>query len=435
MSMALAQPDLISLAAGFVDTESLPVEAVREAMDAMLSDPAEASAALQYGSTPGYPPLREALLDRLRADDGNPPNEADLSIDQVLVGAGSNQLLHLVVETLFDPQDIVLCAAPSYFVFLGMLANLDLRSIGIATDEEGMIPEALDEELVRRETAGDLPRVKAIYVCSYFDNPRSTTLSAERRRRIVEIAQRWSKKTKIYIIEDAAYRQLRYSGPDVPSMRAFDEAGDTVILADTFSKSFSPGVRVGWVVLPPHLIGPVADQKGNIDFGSPNLNQHLMAAVLRRGLYDPQIERFRENYRSKRDAMLEAADEHLSPIEGAGWHRPDGGLYVWLRLPEHFNTGPGDTGPGSPLVEAALDEGVLYVPGEYCFPSEGAPREKNTMRLSFGVQSCDNRRKIIKPRPLVAPSTPSPFTDERPHDRDGSLRSSTLPASVCHLLL
>ena len=391
MTQALAQPDLISLAAGFVDSDSLPVEAVREAMDALLSDPQQAKAALQYGSTPGSPQLREALLERLRADDGDPACEAELSIVQVLVGAGSNQLLHLVIETLLDPQDIVLCAAPSYFVFLGMLANLDLRSVGVATDEDGMIPEALEQELARCEAAGDLPRVKAIYVCSYFDNPSGTTLSAERRGQIVEIARRWSKKTKIYIIEDAAYRQLRYSGPDVPSMRAFDEAGDTVILADTFSKSFSPGVRVGWVVLPRHLVGPVADQKGNIDFGSPNLNQCLMATVLRRGLYDPQIGRFRENYRSKRDAMLQAVDEHLAGIEGAGWHRPAGGLYVWLRLPEEI-----DAGPSGPLVEAALAAGVLYVPGEYCYPSEGAPREKNTIRLSFGVQPCEKIRHGIE---------------------------------------
>ena len=391
MTQALAQPDLISLAAGFVDSDSLPVEAVREAMDALLSDPQQAKAALQYGSTPGSPQLRETLLERLRADDGDPACEAELSIDQVLVGAGSNQLLHLVIETLLDPQDIVLCAAPSYFVFLGMLANLDLRSVGVATDEGGMIPEALEQELARCAAAGDLPRVKAIYVCSYFDNPSGTTLSAERRGQIVEIARRWSKKTKIYIIEDAAYRQLRYSGPDVPSMRAFDEAGDTVILADTFSKSFSPGVRVGWVVLPRHLVGPVADQKGNIDFGSPNLNQCLMATVLQRGLYDPQIERFRKNYRSKRDAMLQAADEHLAGIEGARWHRPAGGLYVWLRLPEHV-----DAGPSGPLVEAALAAGVLYVPGEYCYPSEGAPREKNTIRLSFGVQPCEKIRHGIE---------------------------------------
>ncbi|MCH8047319.1 MAG: PLP-dependent aminotransferase family protein [Planctomycetes bacterium] len=391
MTQALAQPDLISLAAGFVDSDSLPVEAVREAMDVLLSDPQQAKAALQYGSTPGSPQLREALLERLRADDGDPVCEAELSIDQVLIGAGSNQLLHLVIETLLDPQDIVLCAAPSYFVFLGMLANLDLRSVGVATDEGGMIPEALEQELARCEAAGDLPRVKAIYVCSYFDNPSGTTLSALRRGQIVEIVRRWSKKTKIYIIEDAAYRQLRYSGPDVPSMRAFDEAGDTVILADTFSKSFSPGVRVGWVVLPRHLIDPVTDQKGNIDFGSPNLNQCLMATVLQRGLYDPQIERFRENYRSKRDAMLQAADEHLAGIEGARWHRPAGGLYVWLRLPEHV-----DAGPSGPLVEAALAAGVLYVPGEYCYPSEGAPREKNTMRLSFGVQSCEKIRHGIE---------------------------------------
>jgi len=385
MARALAQPELISLAAGFVDAETLPVEPTRTALEAMLCDGAAARAALQYGTTPGYPPLREALLDRLQAADGRPASERGLSLDQTIVTAGSNPLLHLVVETLLDPRDIVLVSAPSYFVFLGMLGNMDLRAVGVASDAQGVIPAALEEELARREGSGERDRVKAIYLCSYFDNPNTSTLPADRRAEIVEIAQRWSRRGKIHVLEDIAYRELRYAGDDVPSMRAFDERGDTVIVAGTFSKSFSPGLRVGWGVLPPHLVGPVCSQKGNLDFGSPNFTQHLIAKVLEMGLYDEHVQRLRAAYRAKLRAMLDAADEHLGPIDGADWQVPEGGLYVWLKLPEDV-----DTGPDGQLFDLALAEGMMYVPGQYFYPSEGVPAARNMIRLSFGVQSPEN---------------------------------------------
>jgi 2-aminoadipate transaminase len=308
----------------------------------------------------------------------------------VLLTAGSNQLLHLVGEVLFDPGDLVLCAAPSYFVYLGLVAGLGVRSVGIAIDKNGMIPEAVEEELARRDKAGELQRVKAIYVTSYFDNPSTVTLSLARRAAIVEIAKRWSRGRTIYVIDDAAYRDLRYEGDDLPSMRAFDAEGDTVIVAETFSKSFSPGVRVGWGILPPALVEPVATQKANIDFGSPNFNQHLMATVMERGLFEPHVMSLRTSYAEKLSAMLEAMDEHLGGIEGAQWRRPSGGLYVWLRVP------PGiDTGPDGPLISHAMDEGMLYVPGEYCYPAEGQPRRSDQIRLSFGVQTPENIRRGI----------------------------------------
>jgi len=391
MHLALAHPNLISLAAGFVDQETLPVEPAREAIEAVLADAAGARAALQYGTTAGYPPLREAVLARLIDADDHPATEAKLSIDQVVVTAGSNQLLHLLNEALLDAGDIVLCAAPSYFVYLGMVGNGGARTVGVAADEQGMIPDALEEELHRRERFGELNRVKAIYVTSYYDNPASATLSAERRAAIVETAKRWSRATKIYVIEDAAYRALRYEGDDLASMRSYDAEGDTVVVAETFSKSFSPGIRVGWGVLPPDLVGPILSLKGNIDFGSPNFTQHVMAEVLARGLFDRQVALLQESYLGKLAATLEAADEFLAPLDGVRWQRPTGGLYVWLRLPESI-----DTGPGGRLMQLAMDEGMLYVPGEYCYPAEGAPPRKNMIRLSFGVQSPANIRRGVE---------------------------------------
>jgi len=388
MHKALAHPELISLAAGFVDQQTLPVAATAEAVAEILGDEEAGRVALQYGTTAGYGPLRELLLQRFLAADGVTAAETGLTVDRLLVTAGSNQLLHLVADTLLDPGDIVLCDAPSYFVFLGILQNLGARAVGVTVDDLGVIPEALEEELERREAAGELQRVKAIYVVSYFDNPRGVTLPVQRRRRIVEIARRWSKKQRIHVIDDTAYRQLRYCGEDVPSLRAFDDAGDTVIVAQTFSKSFSPGIRVGYGILPAHLVDPVLNQKGNLDFGSPNLSQHIIYNVLRSGRFDRHVARLRDSYREKLTAMLEAADEYMSPLDGVRWARPTGGLYVWLAVPESL-----DTGPDGPLFDQALAEGMIYVPGAYCYPAEGAPAAKNLIRLSFGVQTPENIRR------------------------------------------
>jgi 2-aminoadipate transaminase len=384
MSRALANPDLISLAAGFVDQQTLPVEPARVALDALLARQDDGLAALQYGTTPGFPPLRDFVLQRFLQADGVTAAESPLNVEQTVVTAGSNQLLHLVAESLLDPGDIVLCAAPSYFVFLGTLANVGARSVGVAADEHGMIPEALEEELKRLENAGQLGRVKLIYVVTYWDNPAGTTMPADRRARIVELAKRWSKAGKIHVISDAAYRELRYFGDDIPSLLSFDNEGDTVIATETISKSFSPGIRLGWGFLPTHLVDPVCNQKGNIDFGSPNFSQHLMAKVFEMGLFEPHVERIRQNYRIKLQAMLDAADELLGPIDGVTWVRPTGGLYVWLQLPDSVDTGPDGT-----LFDLATSEGVLYVPGEYCYPAEGESVRKNTIRLSFGVQSTE----------------------------------------------
>jgi len=306
------------------------------------------------------------------------------TVEQVVLTAGSNQLLHLVSDTLLDPGDSVICGAPSYFVYLGVLANLGARAVGVAMDEDGLIPDALEGELADLEARGELGRVRAIYVTTYYDNPSGVNTTVGRRREILEIAKRWSRQGKIYVIEDAAYRELRYSGDDIPSMQALDEEGDTVVYAGTFSKSFSPGIRVGWGILPKPLVQPVLAQKGNVDFGSPHFSQVLMAAVLETGGLDRHLERLRRGYREKIDATLKAAAEWLRPIGGVDWVRPVGGLYVWLRLPEAI-----DTGLDGALFARAVEEGMLYVPGECCYPEHGQVRQKNMLRLSFGVPSCE----------------------------------------------
>jgi 2-aminoadipate transaminase len=283
---------------------------------------------------------------------------------------------------LLDPGDVVICGAPSYFVYLGTLANLGARPVGVETDEHGLIPDSVEATLCRLDAAGELARVKAIYVTTSFDNPTGVTLSLDRRAQLVELAERWSRHGKIHLIEDAAYRELRYRGRDLPSLWSLDAGGDTVIHAGTFSKSFSPGIRVGWGVLPPHLLEPVLAAKGTLDFGSPNFNQVVMAAVIQQGLFESHVEALRRGYRGKLDAMLDALTEFMAPRDGVQWFRPEGGLYVWLRLPDGI-----DTGLSGRLFDRAVEEGVLYVPGRYCYPNEGPPAPDNMIRLSFGIQS------------------------------------------------
>ena len=387
MAKALANPEMISLAAGFVDSAGLPVHTTLSAITTLLSESDRGRAALQYGTTAGFAPLRRAILDRLLDADGRTPQQTSLSLDQVVITSGSNQLLHHLGEVLLDPGDIVLCAAPSYFVFLGILESLGARTIGVQADDEGIVPEALESTLRHFAKAGQGNRVKAVYVTSYFDNPSGVSVADDRRPALVEIAKRYG----VYLIEDIAYRELRYHGEDYPSLCSYDEEGDTVIQAGTFSKSFSPGIRVGWGILPPTLVEPVLAQKGHFDFGSANFNQMLMAEVFAQEKFDTHVEQLRQCYRQKMSAALEATDEFLGPIEGVECIRPNGGLYVWVRLPEAI-----DAGVSGPLFDRAIQEGVLYVPGEVCYPREGVAVAKNTLRLSFGVQCADRIRTGVE---------------------------------------
>lgn len=389
MREALARPELISLAAGFVDQQTLPTEATQAAIDHVFSDPARGRAALQYTSTMGDLGLRELLVERLRAADGPRLQRPDLSVDHVALTAGSNELLYILGEILLDEGDIVLCPAPSYFVYLGGLANQGVRSYGVAVDEQGVVPEALDEALQRLEKAGDLPRVKAVYICTYYDNPSSLTLAEERRAQVIEIANRHSRHGTIYVIEDAAYRELRYLGEDLPSLLSADETGNTVIHTGSFSKSYSPGIRVGWGILPRELVEPFGNQKGNIDFGSPHFAQQIMAAVLELGLFDQHIEKLRTSYRTKLDVMVNAMQQYFGDVSHVRWLPAQGGLYIWMQVEGV------DTGPSGALFQKAMDEGVLYVPGVYCYPTDGEAPRNDMIRLSFGVQPVDRIREGV----------------------------------------
>ena len=388
MRQALQFPDLVSLAAGFVDNATLPSEAVGRCMSRIAENPAQLRKALQYDATAGSRSLREKLAEWSFRDFPDAKPDAD----RLILTAGSNQFLHLLSEAILDAGDIVLVAEPTYFVYLGTLKNLGAKVIGVPADEDGICIDALQEKMneLREQGLGD--RIKAIYSVTEFDNPAGSTLSLQRRRELLDLVARWRKEeSPLLLLSDNAYQLLRYYGESLPPLSALhEEAADFVVELGTFSKSFSPGIRVGWGVVPEYLVAPLLDIKSNIDFGSPHFSQVLVEEALQSGEMDQHLPVIQDGYRSKLEATIDALQQEFGGQEGVQWRQPKGGLYVWLELPESV-----DTGESGEFWQASVERGVLYVPGHHCF-SRDSIAPCNTIRLSFGVQDEEGIRKGVK---------------------------------------
>ncbi len=336
MQQAVENPNLISLAAGLVDPESLPAAEIREVVADLLGDSGTAQAALQYGTTHGYAPLREKILARAMSLDATKASTLGLDLDDVVVTTGSQQLLYMIGELLLDPGDIVITEAPSYFVNHGTLTSLGARTLQVPMDDQGMDTAQLEDLLVRLEKTGELDRVKLIYTIDYFQNPTGLTLSIARRRHLMDLVRRFSKKQRIFVLEDAAYRELRFDGMDVPSLKSLDTDNAHVILAMTFSKPMAPGLKTGYGIMPSELVAPLLRFKGNHDFGSSNLAQHILDRLLANGAYERHVDHLREVYRDKRDTILDALTDEFAGADGVKWTEPEGGMYVWLtQRPSH----------------------------------------------------------------------------------------------------
>jgi 2-aminoadipate transaminase len=380
ISVAMANPKLINLAAGLVDSETLPTEIAAEVASKVLSSTPSARAALQYDTTLGLAPLRAAMLEHLAKLDGVAPAEMALTADQIVITTGSQQALYLVADVLVDPGDIVIAANPCYFVFAAALTSLGARVLTVGMDQDGLNVDAVEAMLEQIDARGELNRVKLIYTTTYFQNPTGLTLSLPRRRRLMQIVERYAPRQRIIILEDAAYRELRYDGPPLPSIKSMDPHNRHTVLACTFSKPFAPGFKTGYTAMPSDLLDSVLVQKGNHDFGSSSLNQHLLLEAMRGGHYAKQVKTLCESYKAKRDVMLAALEKHMPPSGGFTWTRPNGGLYIWLTAPLGL-----DTTRSGRLFNECLKQGVLYVPGDYCFqPESGSTVPTNHMRLSFG---------------------------------------------------
>lgn len=391
MERALANPQLISLAAGFVDASSLPAQQIGQAIADILSDPATAKAALQYGTTQGYSPLLHKIVTHVANLDGLTPAELGVTTADVLVTTGSQQLLYMLSELMIDAGDIVITESPSYFVYHSVLAGNGTRVLTVPMDDEGLIVTELERLLERIEQEGNLHRVKLLYTVDYFQNPTGLTLSTRRREELMEVILRWAPKQRILVLEDAAYRELRYEGEELISLKSFDKENRHVIYAGTFSKPCAPGLKTGYAVMPSDLVGPLVRLKGNHDFGSNNLSQHVINRLLETGAYQAHVLELRKVYREKRDAMLSALQEHFGNLPGATWTKPRGGMFVWLTLPEEITTSD-----NSPFLKAAIKEGVLYIPGEFGYVSETGDVLKNEMRLSYGDAAIPMIREGVK---------------------------------------
>ncbi len=381
MQTALENPGIVSLAAGFVDQQSLPVDLVGHAIGEVFSEASSGRRALQYGTTVGDLPLRSRVLEYLERSDGGPAGCYKEALPRTIVTTGSAQLIYLVCEALLDPGDIVLVESPTYFVFLGPIETRGARAIRIPIDEGGMRIDDLEQTLERLEFEGQLDRVKLIYTIPEHANPTGVSLAGARRRPLLEVARKWSKKQRIFVLEDAAYRGLGFDGKELPSIMSLDGDGDTVILAGTFSKTLSPGLKTGYGVLPEALVEPVVSLKGNHDFGSANFNQRLLEQMIGDGSYERHVRGLIEIYRRKCGAFLGALDRYVKPIDSEiRWTHPQGGLFVWMTVPEGL-----DTSFHGPLFTQCIQEGVIYVPGDYAFAPEPLPVPRNHIRLTFGV--------------------------------------------------
>ena len=383
MEIALARPGLISLAAGFTDSESLPTGDARELLDEILRASQTGRAALQYGTTAGDPVLRRLTAERVRRQDGAPRPSPRHAPERIIITSGSQQLLYMVTEALCDPGDIVLVEDPTYFVFLGILQSHGLAARGVPMERDGLDLARLEAVLAALKRGGGLKRVKLLYLVSYFQNPTGVTTSFAKKRAALKLLRQYERAAghPIYLVEDAAYRELRFTGADVPSALMLPGAAERVIYGGTYSKPFATGVRVGFGLLPTAVHRVVMRIKGNHDFGTSNLLQQLLARALASGRYEKHLAVLRRRYARKAAVMLRALKAHFP--KHAEWWTPEGGLYFWARLPRRVKSGQ-----TSRLFRSALKHGVLYVPGGLCYAHDPTRRKPDhELRLSFGGAS------------------------------------------------
>lgn len=356
---AMNDPGMISLAGGAPATEALPVDVVREIAGDILKSDRRGVEALQYGNPQGLLGLREAVVSDLLV-----PKGIEARPENILITSGGLEGINLLCQVFIDPGDVILVESPTFVHCVEIFEMFQARCIAVAMDDQGMIPEDLEEKIRRHGP-------KMVYLIPTFHNPTGRTLSLGRRKKIAELGSRHD----VLVLEDDPYRDIRYSGEDLKPVKAFDETGHTV-LANSFSKIFSPGSRLGYVFASDEIISRLFDAKTATNSHTSMLPQVICAEFFKRGYYPAHHRMICDLYRKRRDSMIECIDQFFP--EGTKRTFPDGGLFTWAELP-----GPIDT--TELLVEAVTspDVKVAFVAGEG-FYIEGGDKGKNCMRLSFG---------------------------------------------------
>jgi len=353
------QPEVISFAGGLPDPETFLLEETRDAFEEAFAQ--RGRALLGYGPTPGITPLRAWLAEHMTRL-GRPS-----TVEECLITTGGIAALDLICKVLLDPGDVVIVGEPSYVAALQVIRSYQARFAGVPLDDEGMQPDALKSVLEDSRLKSLHP--KFMYLVPSFQNPSGATLSDERRKTIIEIALAYG----VPIVEDAAYRALRFEGQAPPLFAALEPRN--VIHINTLSKVFNPGVRLGWVTAPQELIETLALAKQGQDQCSSTIGQYLAFAFASKGLIERQTSAAVEIYRRKRDAMLEALPRYFPA--NARWTRPQGGFYSWVTLPEGFDT--------EALLPRAIEEvSVAYAPGPAFYHNRTG---KEHMRLCYSYVS------------------------------------------------
>ena len=373
MGTVLAQSrDIISFAPGYPAPDTFPWEAFAEISRELLSG--TDGSVLQYGPTRGYKPLVEAIAGIMKA------RGVSTAAPNLLVTTGSQQGLDLVARVLLDPGDVVLVELPTYTGAITAFRNVQASMVGVDQEADGIDLAALDDTWQRLVREGR--RVRLLYVVPNFQNPTGLLIGLDKRRRLLE----WADRRNVLILEDDPYRELYFpdsaTEADVRPLRADDAAGRVVYLS-SFSKTLAPGFRVAWIDAPPPLAAKFELAKQAADLCSGAMDQRVIYEACKRGLLERQLPILRSYYQAKRDVMVEALREQFGGK--VTWPAPRGGFFLWATLPEGIDA--------DAMIERSVQHGVIYVAGAAFFVSE---QGHNIIRLSFSAPSHDKIREGVK---------------------------------------
>ena len=353
--------EVVSFAGGLPAPELFDLAGLREAFAAVLADDC-GGRSLQYSTTEGDPRLRAAIAERLTA------RGLDTEADDLLITSGSQQALTLIATVLLEPGDRVLVEEPSYLAALQCFGLARAIAVPIPCDDDGLDPDALDELFARHQP-------KLLYTVPTFHNPTGRTLPLQRRRALAAAAER----AGLWLVEDDPYGELRYRGEALPAVASLPAARDRTLAISTLSKIAAPGLRVGWVRAPRMLLRSLTIAKQAADLHSSTVDQAAAARWLSCTDLEAHIGRLRAAYGARRDALIDGLATAL-PL-GSTHNRPNGGMFVWARLPDGWDSGE--------LLARALDHDVAYVPGA---PFFSGPPDPATLRLSFTTHRPDEIR-------------------------------------------
>ncbi len=355
------QPDIISFAGGLPAPELFPIEEMKEVTQKVLDTMGKE--ALQYSPTEGFDPLRTQIATRMGKQG------IKTTKDDILITSGSQQGLDFTGKVFINPEDYVLCESPSYLGAINAFKAYECQFKEIDTDSDGMIMTHLEE------TIKATPRAKFIYVIPDFQNPSGRTWSLERRKALVDIANRHN----LVIIEDNPYGELRFEGTAYPAIKSLDTE-ERVVYLGTFSKTFSPGLRIGWVCAGKELLSKYITVKQSADLQSSSISQRELAVFLEDYDLDAHVEKIKKVYKHRRDLMMDTMKTHFP--ESAKYEIPQGGLFAWVVLPESIDS--------KALMVKAVEKKVAFVPGGSFFPNGG---HENTMRVNYSNMPDD---KIVE---------------------------------------